>query len=241
MHVHVIQEICTDAAGGLAGEDDLLRAAIQAGEPHLRLWVNAPCIVLGRGYARKLPRTVDSVAGLPVLVRSSGGEIVLHGPGVLNVSLAVPSFLWDGSIEDTFEGLSSSVATALIRLGWPAHVGRIPRSYCPGDHDVAVAGKKVMGMSQRRVRDGVMVHGSLNVSINPGEYAAMLTSFYTAAGIDDRPDVSRIGSLRQGPVFDLVSDPLVAAIGSSMLRTWSRKTGLWWHAADGPVGMIDTV
>ena len=34
----------------------------------LRFWTNQPCIVVGRGYARRLPRLVERVGELPVLI-----------------------------------------------------------------------------------------------------------------------------------------------------------------------------
>lgn len=228
MYVRVLRETISDPVVGVEGDEELLQAAIVNGAPHLRLWVNAPSIVIGRGYARRLPRPVERIDELPVLVRSSGGEIVLHGPGVLNVSLAIPTNVWSGQIHEAFAGLSAGVANALIHLGWRASVGEIPNSYCPGDHDVAVAGKKVMGISQRRVREGVLVHGSLNVSIVPEQYSGVLERFYAAAGIDDRPDVNLIGTLHNEPAVHPSECPISGQIVTSMFDYWSDRMGYRW-------------
>src|SRR5690606_33941582 len=50
-----------DPVQGLDGDHALLARAAESEAPHvyLRLWWNAPCIVLGRGYAAGLPRRVD--------------------------------------------------------------------------------------------------------------------------------------------------------------------------------------
>lgn len=226
--VSVVQEVSGDPLRGVEKDDLLMDMARETGRPHLRLWYNAPCIVLGRGYARQLPRQVARVLGLPVLVRSSGGQVVIHGPGVLNVSLAVPSQLWSGTIDDAFVGLSLGVKRALLRLGWSASVGVVPESYCPGDHDVAVGGKKVMGISQRRRRETTLVHGSLNVSIVPRVYADVLTAFYQAAGIDDRPRTERIGTLFSQPPNDGEKRLLAHTIVEALFSFWSDRTGAHW-------------
>lgn len=226
--VEVVREVWDDPAAGVAQDDIVLTASGQDGRPRLRLWYNAHCIVLGRGYARRLPRPVSSVGGLPVLVRASGGEIVLHGPGVLNISLAVPTDLWNGSIEEMFAGLSTGVAYALRADGYAVTVGMVPGSYCPGDYDVSVADRKVMGISQRRTRDALMVHGSLNLYIVPEIYAYALERFYRAAGIDNTADPGLIGS-----VFDHEPDAvelgrLEQALVGSLLAVWSDMTGTQW-------------
>lgn len=226
--VKVLGEVCDDPAAGVAEDDRLLTRTAQDGVPRLRLWYNPHCIVLGRGYARRLPRPVSHVGGLPVLVRSSGGEIVLHGPGVLNISLAVPAVLWNGSIEEMFRAFSAGVADALRAHGYAVGVGMVPGSYCPGDYDVAIAGRKVMGISQRRTREALMVHGSLNLHVIPEIYAYVLDRFYAAAGIENTADPALIGSVFAERPDRARVLPLEQAVAERLFSAWSRLTGTSW-------------
>lgn len=228
--VEVVREVCDDPADGVARDDGLLESTGNDGRPRLRLWYNPPCIVLGRGYARRVAKPVANVGGLPVLVRSSGGEIVLHGPGVLNVSLAVPTALWNGSIEEMFAGLSTGVADALRADGHRVTIGEVPGSYCPGDYDVAISGRKVMGISQRRTRASLLVHGSLNLYIVPEIYAYALEWFYAAAGIDDTADPGLIGSVFDRPPDPAEADRLEQVLVKRLLVVWSELTGTHWVA-----------
>lgn len=188
-----------DPVQGLDGDHALLARAAESEAPHvyLRLWWNAPCIVLGRGYAAGLPRRVDRVGELPVLVRGSGGQVVVHGPGVLQVSLAVPEAVWTGSIDEAFGLFAQGVVRGLVRLGFRPEVGEIPEAYCPGRYDVAIAGRKIMGISQRRTRRALLVHGALNVAVAPEWLADHLEAFYAAAGVPGGPQRKWITSLHE--------------------------------------------
>lgn len=231
IEIAVKEDECTDAGQGVAEDERLLEEAARSGRPQLRLWYNAPCLVVGRGYARKMPHPVERVFNLPVLVRSSGGEVVIHGPGVLNVSLAVPDAVWSGRIGEAFAGLSAPVAQALRGLGFAADVGPVPNAYCPGDHDVAVAGRKVMGISQRRRRGATLVHGSLNVAVVSELAAYLINSFYRAAGLEAQARAERIGTLYDHPLSAAERARLHAALIDATLDYWTERLGRRWVRA----------
>lgn len=190
----------------------------------LRFWTNQPCIVVGRGYARRLPRLVERVGELPVLIRASGGEVVIHGPGVLNVAVALPTSVWTGSIDESFAVFADGVVQGLRKLGVAAEVREIPDSYCPGRYDIAVQGKKIMGTSQRRTRDALLVHGSLNVSVDPEWLAGHLQAFYRAVQVDTRVDVHRISSLHEWTAHADVA-VVEAALIAGARAAWSERVG----------------
>lgn len=228
IQVRMTHAVARDPAAGVTEEDQLLQRAIEENVPHIRFWFNAPCIVIGRGYARRLPRFAEQADGVPVLVRSSGGEVVLHGPGVLNISVAIPTTVWHGPIHAAFAGLSEPVATALNNLRFQATIGEIQNAYCPGDHDVAVNGQKVLGMSQRRVREGILVHGSLNVAIDREQYTKRLQQFYKAVGLSTKADIEKIGTLHAQPTNHPSECVVAQHIQKSLLALWTERTKTSW-------------
>src|SRR5699024_1286429 len=51
-------------------------------------------------------------------------------------------------------------------------------SYCPGDYDLSIGGRKFAGISQRRVRDGVAVQIYIDIAGYGQERAALVRDFY---------------------------------------------------------------
>jgi lipoate-protein ligase A len=107
--------------------------------------------------------------GWPVLVRSSGGAPVAQFPGMLNIALAYridPGSRW--SIDEAYRHLADLLAGALARLGLAAATGEIADAFCPGRYDLALGGRKVAGLAQRRKRatgggQAILVHACLLV------------------------------------------------------------------------------
>ncbi len=83
-----------DPRVNLAREEAVARAIAAdpaAAAPVLRLWRNAPCVVVGRFQlaAAEVDLGAARTLGVPVLRRFSGGGTVYHDPGNLNVSVIV--------------------------------------------------------------------------------------------------------------------------------------------------------
>src|SRR5699024_7771948 len=51
-------------------------------------------------------------------------------------------------------------------------------SYCPGDYDLSIGGKKFAGIAQRRVRDGIAIQIYLDVEGNAQQRATLVKRFY---------------------------------------------------------------
>ena len=106
-------------------------------------------------------------AGLAVVRRRSGGGAVLVEPGTLvwaDVGLERGDPLWDDDVSVSFVWLGEAWAGALAELGVRGavvHRGRLrfspwSRALCfagLGPGEVTVAGRKLVGVSQRRQRD----------------------------------------------------------------------------------------
>lgn len=58
-------------------------------------------------------------------------------------------------------------------------------SYCPGDYDLSIGGRKFAGISQRRVKKGVAVQIYICLRGSGVERAAVIRDFYAAGGARD--------------------------------------------------------
>ncbi|GAB3048116.1 lipoate--protein ligase family protein [Virgibacillus ainsalahensis] len=163
--------------------DDALALSVSNNHsvPAIRLWVHPNTIVLGIPDAR-LPYIEEGVAhladhGYHVVVRNSGGLAVALDEGVLNISLILPG-VKNISIHDCYEAMVSLVQYMLRDLTDEIEAYEITGSYCPGDYDLSIRGKKFAGISQRRIKDGAAVQIYLDVEGNSYERASLIREFY---------------------------------------------------------------
>ncbi len=176
----------------LAGSEAMLERLADDPTPRLR-WYRSTraAVVLGRGQRRLAGELVGDI---DVVHRSSGGGAVLLAPDVLCLDVAVPRghpWLDDGDLGSVFMQAGWRWVVALKRLGVPdPHVHRGP-STTPratdarsslvaavcfaslGRGEVTVAGRKLVGLSQRRRRQGALVQCGLLRSWRP---QALLTA-----------------------------------------------------------------
>lgn len=137
---------------------------------------SSPALVLGRGQ----PPLLGDV-DLPVLTRHSGGGAVLMDRGLLSLDVLLPaSHPWlDGPLTRVFDCVGQAWRRGLSALGVPdvsVHQGdvtvsrrgdereRLLAAICyatPGRGEVMVAGRKLVGLAQRRRRVGALVQCGL--------------------------------------------------------------------------------
>jgi lipoate---protein ligase len=174
----------------------------------------SPAVAIG---SRQSPELFDAAAcevrGVVVVRRRSGGGAVLVVPGeVVWIDLVVPSGLspddvrasmvWAGAVwEDALRTLGASgrglarhtggmVDTAWSALVCFAGVG-------PGE--IVVAGRKLVGLSQRRTRRGVRVQGL----VHRRPIVADLRELIAGAAPDaDLPEPAVLGDIGLGAVTD---------------------------------------
>ncbi|WP_099159357.1 lipoate--protein ligase family protein [Virgibacillus ndiopensis] len=163
--------------------DDALALSVSDGgsPPSIRLWVHPDTIVLGIPDAR-LPYINDGIQylqkrGYRAVVRNSGGLAVALDNGVLNISLVLPG-VKHLSIHTCYEAMVSFVQYMLRDLTDKIEAYEIVGSYCPGDYDLSIGGRKFAGISQRRVKDGAAIQIYLDVEGNGRERAEMIRQFY---------------------------------------------------------------
>jgi lipoate---protein ligase len=205
----------------------LLEALGDDPTPVLR-WYRATstAIVLGRG--QQVPVGTD----VEVLTRFSGGGAVLMDPDLLSCDVALPAGhpLLEGDLTAVFGRVGEAWAEALVGLGvtdvevydGPATASRrgTPRQqllaavcYATlGRGEVLAGGRKLVGLAQRRRRQGALVQCGLLRRWRPGPLLAALgadptdTEIATAAvGLEE---LGR-GSLDDRSIIDAVSRALV--------------------------------
>ncbi len=110
------------------------------------------CAVLGTARPAGADLLVEEVraAGLPVLRRRSGGGTVLLGPAGPAVTRIAPP---GGGVRECYAGFCEVLGGALDRLG-------LESEFHP-PADLAVSGRKVAGLAQRRKRRAALVTASV--------------------------------------------------------------------------------
>jgi len=163
--------------------DDALATSVsdKLSPPIMRLWVHPKTIVLGIPDAR-LPFIETGIKqlneqGYHVIIRNSGGLAVALDGGVLNISLVLPD-VEHISIHDGYEAMVRFIQHMFRDLTNEIEAFEISGSYCPGDYDLSINGKKFAGISQRRIKKGASIQIYLDVEGNSFERASHIRDFY---------------------------------------------------------------
>lgn len=182
-------------ADGLGLDGALLETTAADGRSRAAVWSSAPALIVSRRDER-LPTFAAAAAameaaGLPVLIRQSGGTAVVQGPGILTISLtyALPPGRGPGAIDTDYGILLEVVGTALAPLGIDLSLGAVPGAFCDGRHNLVMAGRKIAGTAQKRCRrqfQAVLVHAALLVDCDLDRVCTDINRFYELAGGDLR-------------------------------------------------------
>jgi lipoate---protein ligase len=165
--------------------------------------VTAPALVLGSTQPAVEPGVVDVVRR-----RSGGGAVYVAAEDVVWVDVFLPAghALWDDDVGRAFWWLGDAWAAALESLGERAlsvHRGplvstRWSRAVCfagVGPGEVVRDGRKVVGMAQRRSREGALFQCAAALAWQPELLAALLGLGEDAAA-DLSGAVSPLGPVR---------------------------------------------
>lgn len=166
--------------------DELLCQKIGAGAaPFAHIWRHEKAIVLGL-RDRRLPNIEQAMEwlrlhGYQVGVRNSGGAAVPLDPGIVNVSLVVPNPSGRLDFKEDFELMYALIGETLRKLGLNADKGEVGGSYCPGEYDVSVRGRKICGISQRRQTKAFIVNAFVAVEGHAIRRGELIRNFYEVA------------------------------------------------------------
>lgn len=155
-------------------------------QPRFRVWTyRDPAIVLG---CSQRARQADAAARLPpgmdIMVRPSGGGAVLTGPWMVSASVALPlAHPWvQGRLPESYRALGQLHVDVLAELGVTARA--LPEAQVPVANEqlgpvvgwacygslapwevVDAAGRKLVGLAQRRQRTGVLLVAGTLVTV----------------------------------------------------------------------------
>ncbi len=142
--------------GSIFEKEAQLITQLQAGELDqcLMLWqANEPTLVLPAG--NKWPESPElnsalSLAGWQLLSRKTGGAPVPQCPGIINLSHL---YVWPEqqaySITLAYENLCCVLEVFFRQFGLTSKTHATEFSYCDGDYNVNLNGKKIVGTAQR--------------------------------------------------------------------------------------------
>lgn len=163
--------------------DALIEHASEADQPIIYFWPTDKLIFLGM-IDTKLPYLEEAVevfdqAGYDYVVRNSGGLAVVSDPGVLNFSVIYPEEdNYRLKINDAYERMHEIVSRALAPYGLKVTADEVPDSYCPGDYDLSINGRKIAGISQRRIKGGIAIMIYIGMDGIQDERSLLVKDFY---------------------------------------------------------------
>jgi lipoate-protein ligase A len=206
------------AIGRAVGDPaDLHGLAVRAGRSLRWCWPDRVAVVLGSTQPlAHLDLARTAAAGLSVVRRRSGGGAVLVGPRQLlwaDVTIPAGDPLWDDDVGRAAWWVGEAWAQALAGLGvdeLAVHRGALRRSDWShrlcfaglGAGEVTAAGRKVVGLSQRRTRSAALFQCAALLRWNPDVLTAVLA---------DAPPAGEVPALAVGLV-DLLPGVAIAAV-----------------------------
>lgn len=212
---HATEVLQDDVLVPFALEDGWSRR-VGAGEtPIVHVWRHERAMVLGL-RDRKLPYAKDAIRwlenqGYRVGVRHSGGAAVPLDAGVLNVTLILPKPAGRIDFRDDFAFMAALIERCLLSFGLNMEIGEIAGSYCPGDYDLSVNGRKFCGLAQRRQTRAIAVQAFIVVEGSGDERVRIVQEYYRrAAGGAYREDGSQHPKVQSGSMASLAEMALAA-------------------------------
>ncbi|MGT2768386.1 lipoate--protein ligase family protein [Streptococcus ictaluri] len=161
----------------------------------LHVWPMTNTVILGM-LDRQLPylalakESIEKQGYYPV-VRNIGGLAVVADQGILNFSLIIPDQLSEHiSIGDAYLIMVDLVKAMFSDFYQMIEYFEIKQSYCPGNYDLSINGKKFAGLAQRRIKKGILISIYLSVCGNQMSRGEMIAEFYRIGLGDGKSNVT---------------------------------------------------
>lgn len=205
----------------LAQEQQWLRDCARQGRAGAHLWQASQCLIVTRKDMR-LPHYQSAceqlaAEGWPVYVRDSGGTAVPHGAGILNLSLLLPRTTTD--LGHYYQLLGAPLLALLADYGLQGGYDFVPGSFCDGQYNLVIGGRKITGTAQRWLAPAQDHRG-----------AVLAQAMLLVAGIWTRGPGWRAASMswRAGSCASCPAPPPrwhSRSVGRAVPRSWWRRSG----------------
>lgn len=117
--------------------------------PFAYIWVPERSISLSRREAARL--NLEGFDEEPIAVRGTGGTAVPQGPGTANITLFTRHHR-PPDITEFYGVMCTALQEGFKTLGHKTTIGAKPGSFCDGDFNILLGGKKLAGTAQRWCR-----------------------------------------------------------------------------------------
>lgn len=151
----------------------------------VHLWPLEQTVILGM-LDKQVPYLEEGLAvirkaGYEPVVRNLGGLAVVADEGVLNFSLFLPNPTDQKlEIKGAYQLMKELVEAILADQGVTVEAYEVVDSYCPGNFDLSIGGRKFAGLAQRRIKDGIVVSIYLSVCGDQARRGQLVADFYQA-------------------------------------------------------------
>lgn len=206
----------SDPLSHFALDDALIRQANTEGtQLLLHFWPTEKMVILGM-MDSKLPYLGKGIQYLQdqqykVVMRNSGGLAVMANKGILNFSLVLPeAFEEKLTIHEGYEIMLDLIQRTFASFDKQIKAFEIKDSYCPGDFDLSIDGKKFAGIAQRRFKKGISIMIYLSVEGNQSLRGEIIRSFYehSLQGEKTRWHFPEVNPSSMANLSDLLETPL---------------------------------
>lgn len=210
-----LDEMPEDILYPFAWDELMCRRVGEGRRPILHIWRHGAAFVMGM-RDRRLANAEQAMAnlrnrGLSVGVRNSGGAAVPLDPGVVNVSVILPNPEGRLDFHDDFRLMVRFIEQTLAPWGAAVKAGEIEGSYCPGDYDVSLKGRKFCGIAQRRQTKAFVVSAFVVVTGSGMERAKVVRQFYEEAADHKRDQYPLIRPEMMASLQELAGVPSAEA------------------------------
>lgn len=157
----VVETALDDCQANIDRDGVMLDRLLKSGNcgPLIRIWQNRNCLVVPRSLKsdRNFVRA-EANCPLPVANRISGGTAVIHGPHIVNVSIAAQ--ITNHSMPGFYSPITDLILPALLSLGLKAVIGPVNGAHCDGRFNICIRHRKVGGTAAF-----VRSHGGLTATL----------------------------------------------------------------------------
>ncbi|MGG1515858.1 lipoate--protein ligase family protein [Paenibacillus oryzisoli] len=224
-----------------AVEELICRSMQEGSRPILHIWRHPRAFIMGLRDSR-LPAAAAAKDwlqshGYAAAVRNSGGAAVPLDSGVVNITLMLPKEAGDMDHRKDFYRMVNMIREVLASLTGQVEQGEVTGSFCPGEFDLAIGGRKFCGIAQRRQQRAIAVQAFLIVEGRGVDKAALAQGFYErAVPAGTEADYPHVSPESMSSLAECLHIPLTSQHFVQQLLDVAAEAGI---AAAGPADFAD--